>query len=330
MGGHSAADGQGLPDVVRPIGSRSAAYRFGTADEYEIRVVSSPPERERAWALVYRAYREKGYAAPNEQGLWYGLHDALPRTTTFLVERRTEDRTAPVAAMTLFFDSPLHLPADDAYRLELDALRERGRTICEIGSLACMESDPRRGLVTLKHLFKLAYLVAWRLEQVTDLVITVNPGHASFYRRKLLLEELGPECAYAKVSGAPALLLGLDLETAEDRYAEHYGREPGGFFGFFVDPATEPGILGTLSAARRPLDEAALRRYFMTENPILELATAQQRAVIEDEYLHHLPASGGTRRRLSGTVIRRRPAHGCRHAARGRMFDSGLQDRRGA
>ncbi len=268
------------------VGAVPGEYRFGAAGDYSIRVAASIEDRIRAWSLVYRVYREKEYAVPNEQRLWYGLHDALPGTTTFLVEKRAQDTTAvsaapstlglqaaaavvPVATLTLVFDSPLGLPAEEVYGPELGSLRACGRRPCEIVSLVSVEGDLRCGMEIMKRLFKLAYLVARRLTDATDFLITVNPRHVSFYKRILLMSELGPERPYGKVGGAPAVLLGLDLLGAEELYRARYGEEQGSFFRFFVDQVTEPEIVSRLSRSRRPLGEADLRRFFVEERPLL-------------------------------------------------------------
>jgi hypothetical protein len=276
-----------LTEVLRALEedaqARSAEYRFGAAGDYRIRVAGSAEERARAWGLVYRVYLQKEYAAPNAQRLWYGLHDALPGTTTLLVERGAE----PVASLTLVFDSPLGLPADQVYGPELAALRAAGRRPCEVVSLVSTEPELRRGAEVTKHLFKLAYLAARRLSEATDFLITINPRHVSFYRRVLLMEEFGPERPYGKVGGAPAVLLGLDLLEAEERYRVRYGDAPESLYRFFVNPATEPGILAMLRSARRPLREDALQKYFVMDRPLLPGASTEQRAAVHDCYLPH-------------------------------------------
>ena len=103
-------------------------YIFGSCGDCEIRVASSIEDRRRAWELVYRIYAEKGYAENDSQGLWYGIHDALPETTTFIVEREGE----VVSALSVVFDSPLGLPSDNLYGPELDLMRGQGRRLCEI------------------------------------------------------------------------------------------------------------------------------------------------------------------------------------------------------
>lgn len=266
---------------VRNLALPSFPYILG---EHQIRVASSIEDRCRAWALVYAAYLAKGYAKPNAQGLWYGLHDALPNTTTFLAERRPDLRegqvegfvsaqqTQGVATLTLVFDSPLGLPSDDLYASELDSLRSQGRRLCEIISLANMKSAPSMEANLTKHLFKLAYHTSYSLERATNLVITVNPRHVLFYERYALFQRLGEERPYGKVNGAPAVLLRLDLDRATPDYLLkgvtgsisklHAYRQ------FMLERAEE--IEGWLRQQRTPLDIGSIQRYFAADRPILQ------------------------------------------------------------
>mgnify|MGYP001568579474 CR=1 FL=1 len=255
-------------------------YLFGEGDEYEIIMADSLELRLRAWALVYRCYADKGYARESADGLWYGLHDALPSTRTFLVTRSGRD----VATLSLVFDSPLHLPADAVYGDELDALRARNRRTCEMISLVSEESSTSRRMEVLKHLFKLAYLTASRLEGASDMVITVHPHHAAFYERRLMFERVGEERDYGKVGGAPAILLRLDLEQAEALYAERYGADEGSFLRFFVNPETEPGVLAFLAQRGTGLSRRELDLYFDEKRPLLSRAPAGIREHVREFY----------------------------------------------
>lgn len=269
-----AADSDAAPEAPEQ------PYVFGRAGGCQIRVTVSAVQRARAWALVYGVYLAKGYAAVDPQRLRYGLHDALPETTTFLAERDGQ----AVAALTVVPDSPLGLPADEAFGAELAALRRPGRRLCELHNLASVDAELHRGAETLNHLFKLAHLLARRLEQATDFVIRVSPQHRAFYRRLLLFKDAGAERAGGGPGSSPGVLLALDLETAENRYRRKYGTGPESFYRFFVDSRTEPGILEWLKAARRPLTEITLRRFFFETRPLIPGAPEAARRCLEERY----------------------------------------------
>ncbi len=255
-------------------------YSFGANGSCTIRVVSDIEDRKKAWSLVYKMYAERGYAEPDEDGLWYGPHDTLPEACTLLVERDGE----ALATLTVTPDSSLGLAADQLYREEIDALRSRGRKPCEIISLASQEKNLRHGAEIVKHLFKLGYLAASRLMGATDFLITVNPRHVRFYERTLLLKRIGVEKEFSKVGGAPAVLLGLDLITAEQQYLAHYGDTEGSFYRFFVNPETEPELLNMMVRQHRLMEDADLRRYFIERRPIIENLPPAYRRHIETFY----------------------------------------------
>ena len=263
----------------------SDAYTFGPAGEYEIRIAASIEDRRRAWALVHDAYVRKGYARPNAEGLRYGIHDALPDTTTFLAEHDGE----AVAALTVVCDGPLGLPADEVSGPELDMLRGKGRYPCEIVSLVDTERRRSRGAMIVMHMFKLAFVTARHVEEATDFVITVNPRHVPYYERVLLFEEIGEEKEYEKVCGAPAVLLGLDLLDAETRYRGRFGGLPEekNLYRFFTGDMGR--WQGWIRRQRRPLDGAEIRRYFTEKELFLVCAGSARKRRVEGSHSAYSP-----------------------------------------
>ncbi|MBA4387039.1 MAG: hypothetical protein C0404_03600 [Verrucomicrobia bacterium] len=260
-------------------------YRFGRDGEYEITIARTLEDRKRAWTMVYRSYLEKGYAKPDQDKLWYGMYDALPQTTTFIVTKDGND----LATVTTVFDSEVGLPADQLYQDELDILRMKGRRLCEVISLACEETDRRRGIDVLKHLFKVGLHMACKLVDATDFVITVNPHHASYYEKKLLFRRQGVERSYGKVNGAPAVLLILDLVTLSNAYMEHYGPMEGSIWHHFFEPKALSNTVWFLAESiafdgraelihwfevKKPEVLAALRQAHRPFDAIYELGTA--------------------------------------------------------
>ena len=254
--------------------------RFGQAADCQVWAAVSAVQRARVWALVYGVYLAKGYARLDNQRLWYGLHDALPETATFLAERAGQ----AVAALTVVGDSPCALPGDAAWGRELSRLRGPGRRLCEIANLASVDSELRRGGETLYQLFKLAWLLARRLDNATDLVIRISPQHRALYERRLLFRPLAAERADGGPGGSPGVLLTLDLVGAEGRYLEKYGAGERSLYRFFVDPETEPALVEWLRQCRRPLTEITLRRFFVETRPLLPGAAPAARAYLAGRY----------------------------------------------
>ncbi len=262
------------------LGDFADGYAFGANGQCNVRVASSIEDRKKAWSLVYRMYAEKGYAEPDPEGLWYGPHDTVPEACTLLVERDGD----PLATLTVTPDSPLGLAADQLYCDEINELRAAGRKPCEIISLASQEKNLRHGAEIVKHLFKLAYLAASRLMGATDFMITVNPRHVRFYERTLLLKRIGIEKEFGKVGGAPAVLLNLDLTTAEQQYHDHYGDKEGSFYRFFVNPKTEGALLRMMARQHTLLGGSNVRRFFMEKRQILQNVPEAYRSYLEKYY----------------------------------------------
>ena len=295
---------EGTPDVASPgyEGPESA----GAAAAYRIRVANDLASRQSAYGLIYRLYLEKEYARPHPSRLWMSIHDAQPDTVTLLAEKRLVEgggwkvegadldssasalpsstlhlppssAVVPVGALTVVFDSPLGLPADGLFGAELDALRERGRRLAEIVSLGIAE-ETAVGSDLLVRLFNLAYLVARRIRGATDFVITVNPRHAGFYRRKLLFVEAGPERAYDRVGGAPAVLCSIPLSTP-DRIGESERHRT--IYRLWIPKSGEAGAVAELSEELRPMSEAELRHFLSVRPELLAGESPERRAALE-------------------------------------------------
>jgi hypothetical protein len=250
-------------------------YRFGTELEHEIRVARDIRDRTTAWRFVREVYAREGYACGSGPDLWYGIHDALPSTTTFLLEKRG----AISATLTVVFDSAIGLPADELYREELSLLRANHRRLAEYVSL--VSESGISNIIAIQHLFRAGYLVADVLEGFTDFVITVNPRHEPFYRKILQFQPMGPVRAYEKVSGALATLLRLDLTTCRAVFRERFGTRPGDsnpYDFFFARNMDE--IVNWLARERGPLDESSLVGRFLGDANIIAKASPMQIAYV--------------------------------------------------
>ena len=122
--------------------------------------------------------------------------------------------------VTLRFDGPGGLGADEQYRNQLEALRGQGARLCEAVRLAFEPSfgTPRN----LAKLFETAFEAACRGVLPSDVVIECHPRHARFYRRVLGMAQLGPLSLCRRVH-APAVLMYLPLA----RLAAWLGRTAG-------------------------------------------------------------------------------------------------------
>ncbi len=269
--------------VMAPSGRR---IMFGRDNEYCLEFATTIEQRRRAWALAYEIYADKGYAGSREDRLWYGSHDALPDTRTLIVSRDGVD----VACMTLVFDSLIDLPADQVYGEELDQLRSSGRYLCEIISLVSRETGRKRSIGVLQHMFRAAFLVARDLEKATDFIITVNPRHAGYYRSRLLFEVIGELRNYEKVGGAPALLLRLDLETAEERYSLKYGCGENSLISFFLSGRQDFHLMRLLLDSKQELSLYDIKYWFEDHRKLLQQVSTEARNFILGDFIWSRPA----------------------------------------
>jgi hypothetical protein len=258
-------------------------------EEYRIAPATDLDTRRAAYELVYHLYREKGYADVQDSGLWCSVHHLLPDTVTLAVTKGDE----MVGTLSVVFDGPLGLPADELYEKEINPLRRPGRHPSEIISLGVSEEVGRRASQQiLVKLFNFVYLTAWYVRKSTDFVITVNPHHADYYKKTLLFEHAGAEKTYDKVGGAPAKLLHLALETPTqavgDPEADYLRQRT--HYRYFHTREEEGQILPELREGLAPMSEEEFEYFAMDRTDIWDRAGAEQRDCLSSYYLTALLA----------------------------------------
>jgi hypothetical protein len=177
----------------------------------KVRVANRLNLRRKAYKLIYNNYSKMGITRDNDSGLWLSIFDALPETTTIVVE---DTQGEIVGTLTLVFESPIGLPADALYRNEIDEFRATGRRLCEIISFG-IDGAVRSSVKIIASLIYSSYLFARRVRHSTDFIITVSERYENFYCRNLLFKKIGPVRSYAKVNGKPTVLLNLPLDLPE-------------------------------------------------------------------------------------------------------------------
>jgi hypothetical protein len=187
--------------LMSPVGHRAS---FGAIADYESQELVVAPavsyQQHRACAaLVRRMYAWRGYRlAPPRQLIGDPNHATLGAWMDGEL----------VATMTTSRDSSAGLLADTLYKEEMAKLRKPARVICEVTQLAVDREDNDPEL--LKSLFRSTYKYGKAVFGVTDVVIEVNPRHATYYRRKFGFTQIGGLRTCPRVD-APALLLHQSL-----------------------------------------------------------------------------------------------------------------------
>jgi hypothetical protein len=160
---------------------------------------------EAARRLVAERYAWRGYVDPTSDSADDG------RAITLVAENGA---STVVGTLTVRLDGPQGLRVDENYPEQVSALRAEGRKLCEFTQLAlAAEADTRAVLSTL---FGLAYCLGTALNEVTDVLIEVNPRHVEFYRRLLGFVVAAGERLCERVQ-APAVLLRASVDELEKR-----------------------------------------------------------------------------------------------------------------
>jgi hypothetical protein len=232
--------------------------------------------RQAAYELLHNIYSKMGFVKNKSGGLWLSIYDTLPETTTLIVE---DNQGEIGAALTLVFDSPIGLPADELYKEEIDGFRNGGRKICEIISFGINKSV-KGSVKILAGLFYSAYLLAWRINNATDLVITVHARYENFYRN-LLFNKIGPVRKYAKVNGTPTVLLNLPLQLPDVL------REKQRIFPLYLlnySKRKEHEVANKIKSMLCPMSDEEFYTFFIEKTDTWEKASAEQKDYIKKVY----------------------------------------------
>jgi hypothetical protein len=208
-------------------------------DSYGIRLTDTADGRNSASMLINKMYAWRGYAGTHQ------FTDDPNRITL-----TATDKGDVVGTLTIGIDSPIGLMADQVFKEELDAHRNRGGRLCEFTKLAF---DPSvRSKTSLANLFHLAVIYARDIHQCTDIVIEVNPRHRRFYERMLGFLQEGQLKINPRVD-APAYLLRVNLKFVTEQIQKFGGTfttdgstTERSFYPYFFSPREERGILNRL------------------------------------------------------------------------------------
>ena len=205
---------------------------------FQIRSANSHGQRSSASILINRMYATRGYLSSPL------AIQQLPTRITLIAS----DAGVTIGTITIGFDSPAGLNADDPFLAETSVLRAEGRNLCEFTKLA-IDSVVRSKRV-LACLFHVAYIYAHRMMRFDDLLIEVNPRHRRYYECMLGFEVRGLQRINPRVN-APAVLLCLKFDHARGQIALYGGKPELGdskrsLYPYFFSGAEEASIVERL------------------------------------------------------------------------------------
>jgi hypothetical protein len=189
--------------------------------------------------LINRMYAWRGYSG-----------DHKPTDDPNRITLTATDKGDVVGTLSIGIDSEIGLMADEVFKEELDAHRQRGARLCEFTKFAF---DPSvRSKTALANVFHLAVIYARDMHGCTDIVIEVNPRHRRFYERMLGFRKEGQLKINPRVD-APAYLLRVNLDFVTEQislfggsYAAAGETEERSFYPYFFSPREERGIINRL------------------------------------------------------------------------------------
>ncbi len=190
-----------VPDILEHVLDRK---------EFKIRLADTHGQRSSASMLIKKMYSWRGYQTEFNMG-------DQPNRMTLVAS--SNDHT--IGTITIGFDSPIGLLADDLYQIELNTLRSQGRRLCEFTKLA-VDGEIKSKQV-LAALFHIAFIYSFDIQNFTDLLIEVNPRHVKYYERMLGFVIWAETRINTRVN-APAVLLRLKLDYVRDQIARFGGK----------------------------------------------------------------------------------------------------------
>jgi len=282
------AEGKSRMTVMNVSAAAVGRTGIGLANEgllgLDYGVACSTDVLEQAFQLVHDQYVARGYMRPERSSWRLSVHHAVPTTKVFVAQ----DEGRVVGTMTLIPDSPLGLPLDALYDGELATLRNEGRYVAEVSGLAIAEDVRASGLAILTALARLLGLYAIEVAGCHDICIAVNPRHVGFYRRLFPhAVEIGERRSYAKVNGAPAVAVRIDLESLAALFPSVQGGtlDVSEAYRFFMRADDFDEIVARLEydASKARLTPRQFRHFF-SAHPALAEASADVRASLQKLY----------------------------------------------
>ncbi len=177
-----------------------------------IRAADCDGARSSAHILVNRMYAARGYTTTSTPD---------PSRSNRITLVASED-SETVGTITVSFDSPQGLLVDESFATEVAQLRAEGFLLCEFIKLAV--DGVVRSKKVLASLMDAAFLCAREVQRCDKALIEVNPRHVRFYETMLGFKVLRRDRMNHRVN-APAVLMSLDLDYADEQVAEAHEDE---------------------------------------------------------------------------------------------------------
>lgn len=132
-----------------------------------------------SYQLVYQRYIKVGFCKNNENHIYFGMHDLLTDTRTFVAE--IEGKV--IATLSVILDNSSGLPCDHLFKNEVNHFRDTSKYLAEISRFAVSQDFKKYSVMIFQYLFQLLYHSYVLGTNVTDCIIMVEPRHCKLYKK---------------------------------------------------------------------------------------------------------------------------------------------------
>lgn len=160
------------------------------------------------WRLVYQQYVKSALIQKNPFSV-FTFPEYISRNSAVILGKEGDKSVCSVSAV---LDSNLGLPLDAYFHKELDALRNKGKKLIEIGLLANL-SEKASPFYIIELLSSIARFGVY--SNFHDYVIGVHPRRAKFFKQLFGLNQVGASKIYHKLHEAEVILLHADGNNFE-------------------------------------------------------------------------------------------------------------------
>ena len=162
-------------------------------EAFEVDFARRPDQISAAWRLVFEAYREAELIDDNPWGMHLVPHALRPSTSVVIASRGEQ----VISTLTIMHDSSHGLALDAAYPTELDALRQGGHKLMEVGLFADRHLPIAAATRAIVEMMRYVFYIS--CYSLADIVIGVHPRHAAFYERNFGFQPFTPVSTHPTV-----------------------------------------------------------------------------------------------------------------------------------
>lgn len=198
-------------------------------DEVIFRQAETVEDYINCFKLLYETYIDSGFLRQQQIPMRIVKQHYNKGTRLFLAEK---DNTIIYTA-SIFTDEESGLPVDQGFKTEIDKLRNKGRTVIEVGGLATHKNHRYNNKSIPMIGNRLCFLYSIHTLKANDMVVTIHPKYLKIYQDILLFEKIGSKDTFSYVNNNPVVAMRVNLDTIKERCKKVYGKKSNIYKFFF-------------------------------------------------------------------------------------------------